>query len=268
MKPNHMQGSGAVQMQIPPELLRSVPREVALTGAGKAARGIAIALALGAFAAGVALYLTAVRQAEHYKLIRQQSVVTEGRVTGWGKVRDGKRVVSYSFPHDGREYTGRETLQSRSWRALPVGASLPVRYLPATPEQNWILGYEPSGVPFWVAGVAPISMWFVPLLIVRGLRKERKLLAEGRPALARVTGVKQIHAHRGVHGIPGTPQRGGYRINYEFRDLSGAVHAGRANMAQNVPPEGSPLVIVYDIDEPRRSAPYPFQCVRIDAPAN
>ena len=255
-------------VQIPPELLRSVPRQVALSRAGKASVGIAIALVLGALATAVALSVTAGRDAAHYQVVENDSAVTPGRVVAVGPVRDGKRLVHYSFVVDGREHSGQTTLQSRYWRRMPVGTPVQVRYLPAAPEENWLLGHQPQGVPYWVVGVAPLSLLVGPVAIFISLRKQRGLLAEGRPALARVTRLKRIQGHQAAGhrlGYTYTPGRhgAGYRVYYEFNDLSGAKHTGRANVGQNAPPEGSALVILYNIDEPRRNAPYPLPNVRI-----
>src|SRR5512138_3201219 len=129
-------------VSIPPELQRSVPREVALTRAGKALRGVTIALLLGAVGMGVGLCLGAIRGAERLKAIQEQSAVTQGQVVGWGRVREGKRVVSYTFQFGGREYAGRTELQTRHWRGLPPGTSVAVRYLPANPQENWMVGHE------------------------------------------------------------------------------------------------------------------------------
>ncbi len=256
--------------EIPPELLRSIPRNVVLSRAGKAAAGLAITLVAAAVAMGVALYITSVRDTARHREIIGRSAITNGNVVRLGSMRDhGKRVVYYSFRVQGQAYSGNATLERRQWSGLQAGSPTSVRYLPADPQQNWIVGHEPAGIPVWLSGVAPVSLLIAPVVIGLTLRKERALLADGRAALGRVTRLKRIHGqHLGGRGLrygytPG--QRSGYRVYYEFNDLSGARRTGRANVGSFVAPEGSPLVVVYNPDEPQRSAPYPLHCVRIAA---
>ncbi len=265
MIPNELPATGPV-VQIPRELLRSIPREVQLSRAGKAAAAIAFVLVLAAIGTGVALYVTSVQERAAYRTMMSQGTLAPGKVVGLGPVHDGNRVVSYSFPVNGREYAGSASVQRRVWRSLNVGSSMAVRYLAADPQKNWMAGYEPEGTPLWVAGVAPLSLLFGPALIAFSIRRQRALLAEGRPAIARVTQLKRIQGHHaGGHrlGYGLTPgQRGSYRVSYEFNDLSGAKHTGRANIGV-APPEGSPIVILYNSDEPHRSSPYPLPNVRV-----
>jgi hypothetical protein len=66
---------------IPPEGLdRARPRRVALTGAGKGLLVLAMALYIGALAAGVLLGSIARRNAEERRLMQEQGVDTEGRI--------------------------------------------------------------------------------------------------------------------------------------------------------------------------------------------
>ena len=86
-----------------------------------------------------------------------------------------------------------------------------------------------------------------------GIGWQRRLLAEGRPALARVTGSKRVVAGHGGH----------HHVQYEFRILSGAKRAGACDVRRNPPSPGATLVILYDSDEPRRQARYPLSLVRL-----
>ena len=92
-------------------------------------------------------------------------------------------------------------------------------------------------------------------LIAKALRRQRRLLEEGRPAIARVTSSRQRH---GTHGH--THQH----VEYEFTTLSGARRTGRFDAQRNVPVPGSTILVLYDPDEPKRQAPYPIRLYRVE----
>jgi hypothetical protein len=133
-----------------------------------------------------------------------------------------------------------------------VGSPIEVRYLPGDPRNEWVPGYEQGGVPFWVAFVVSpvpaLSAW--PIFYV--LRRQRRLLMEGRPAEARAIGSKKIHnGHAYV-----------YRVEYEFRTLSGARKFRKIDSSKEVP-VGRAVTVIYDRDNPDRSAVYPLSLVRV-----
>ena len=107
-----------------------------------------------------------------------------------------------------------------------------------------------------VAGVIPLLLAVVPLLITVVPRRQRRLLESGRPALARVT---RVRTRRSQHGTR-------WSVDYEWTLLSGAAARGRCDRSRRAFIAGSVVPILYDPDEPRRSAPYPFRFVRVEEP--
>jgi hypothetical protein len=91
----------------------------------------------------------------------------------------------------------------------------------------------------------------VPLTIA--IRRQATLLRDGRAALARITNTKKRNL--GDHST--------WRIDYEWRVLSGAVRSGRHDSGKNPAPVGALIPIVYDRENPQRHAPYPMSLVRV-----
>jgi hypothetical protein len=185
----------------------------------------------------------------------QAEVVHVGRTRRDGEVR---RVVTYSYSAGSRSCLGRTTLRRRDRRTLDIGARIPLRYLPADPGRSWLPGYEPKGVP---SGVVPVvslglALGATPILLV--LRAQRRLLAEGRPALAWVTQCRRTKSS----GHSRT------RVHYEFRILSGATRIGSFEVEKNPPAAGSTLTVIYHREEPRRNARYPLSLVRVVTPGS
>ena len=81
------------------------------------------------------------------------------------------------------------------------------------------------------------------------VRREVRLLAEGRPAPGRVTGFKKADE--------------AFRVQYEFRLLNGALAKGKVNRSKP-PVVGAPLCVLYDPENPRRNALYPLSLVRLE----
>ena len=82
------------------------------------------------------------------------------------------------------------------------------------------------------------------------IQREKRLLSDGRAAPARITKVKRVEHHRHV-------------LRYELATMNGEVVKGRAD-SRHAKPVGETLCVVYDRDNPRRNAPYPFKLVRVD----
>src|SRR5262245_5827095 len=138
----------------PPDgLERSRPREVRLTGGGKALIGLALFLWFGAIGATVALQLESSRQAEERRRFAADSVEGVAEVTRlWRGGGEGKpRMVEYRLEANGDRYTGRARLGASAWGRLRVGSPLAVRYLRADPSVNRLPGQQEGGLPPFVA---------------------------------------------------------------------------------------------------------------------
>jgi len=247
--------------RLPTELLHSPPRLVRLTAAGKALAGVGVTLLAGAFVGGVSLYLLAARDAARLGRIMREGVSIQAEVVQVGRTRrDGevRRVVTYSYDAGARSYRGRTVLRRRDRRKFEIGSRIPVRYLPADPGQSWMAGYEPKGVPLWVFPVVSLGLALgaAPMALV--LRAQRRLLEEGRPALARVRQCRRTQSS----GHSRT------RVHYEFRILSGATRTGSFEVEKNPPATGSTLTVIYHREEPRRNARYPLSLVRAATPGS
>jgi len=96
-----------------------------------------------------------------------------------------------------------------------------------------------------VAAMVAVPAFLLPIPV----RREARLLAEGRPAPGRVTGFKKIDQS--------------IRVQYEFRLLNGTVAKGKVNRSKP-PVVGAPLCVLYEPENPRRNALYPLSLVRLE----
>lgn len=172
------------------------------------------------------------------------------------RTRRGDRTqhfVAYRYTAEGELHRRRVEIARQEWQKLQVGSRLPVRYLPSMPELSLIQGYGSKGVPLWVVPLVPACLLLATWPIVYHLRRQWRLLAEGRAASARVTRTERIsHSHGTSH-----------RVHYEFQILSGATRAGHYDVSKKAPEVGATLNIVYEPDDPRRQARYPLSLVRV-----
>ena len=81
------------------------------------------------------------------------------------------------------------------------------------------------------------------------ITRQMRLLAEGRPAAARVTGIKKSDKSNVVR--------------YEFQLPDGTSVKGRAGVSK-APTADAPLCVLYDPENPRRNALYPLALARLD----
>ncbi len=246
--------------QVPAGLDRSVPRRVALTGSGKAVMVTAILFLVAAAAAIVGLGLVAARQSAKAWQLDKEGMTTSAVVTNTWEQRQGKSKrywISYRFGAGDRNYEGQATVSRGRWQALHEGSLVQVRYLPSDPEVHGFPGTSSTGdVPFWVPPLIALEFGAVGTAMLIGIRLQRRLLTEGRPAPGIVTWHRRVAA---AHG------RRANRYGYRFRLLSGALAEGKAGSAKkNPPPEGTPITVVYDPNYPRRNAVFPFSLVRLD----
>lgn len=250
--------ASASELQIPPELQRSTPRDVVLSAGGKALGTFAVAMLAGAIGLGVWLSTQARRDAEFRKQMQTGSVAASGEVTSLDRTRgkDAHWVVTYRYEAAGSRYVGHASVSLRSGSRFPVGSAVDIGYLASDARVSWIRGHEPRGTPSWVPLVVPLALLLPPFLIVFRIRCQRRLLEEGRPAIARVTAIQRVrHQHSQ-----------GYRVSIEFHDMSGALRTGRFEKMQRPPAVGADVVILYDPEERKRMARYPMSLVRVRAP--
>ena len=151
----------------------------------------------------------------------------------WRRKRSEHRVT-YRFKYDGKIYSRTVRTPVSIWRTLAPGADLPVRFVPSRPAINhpvaWSSTELPSWFPYLLAAMCTVPAFLLPIPV----RREARLLAEGRPAPGRVTGFKK--ADKSI------------RVLYEFRLLNGTVVKGKVNRSKP-PVEGTSLCVLYDPGE-------------------
>ena len=242
----------------PPEgLNRSWPRPTALTGRGIAMYAMSALFVVGGVIGGVLIARQIRGQQAQERLIRAEGRETGGVVTRlWrGGGKSDEHRVAYRFTVDGRDRTGRATIGSGYWSSLRDGSPIAVRYLPSNPAHCYPSASPPEPtpafVPFLFGGVFIVCGVLMPLKV----RRQRHLLEDGRPAPAVVTRMRRWRTQHGAHNV----------VYYQFALPEGGVCKGRCNVEGKVLPKDSVICILYDPDNPRRSAPYPLCSVKLAA---
>jgi hypothetical protein len=230
-------------------------RPVRLTGAGIAMVVLAGAMLLGAVAAGIGLGTTFRRQVKDLRLLQEQGVNTDAQITRvWrSSGKDQQHLVSYRFTAGELEYTARKGVPPRIWQTLRAGSTLPVRFLPSNPKVNHPTEWDDTPMPNWVPYLVSGELAVIAVVLAILLRKQVRLLTEGRPAPGIVTG------HRRT--------KNGTVIRYEFQLMNGATAKGRGQ-SRRPPAIGSPVCVLYDPENPRRNAPYPLCLVKLTKSLN
>jgi len=230
-------------------------RPVQLTCAGIALLVVAAMMLLGAVAAGIGLGTTARRQAKDQRLLQEQGVNTDAQITRvWRSTgKDQQHLVSYRFTVQESEYVARKGVPPRIWQTLRAGSSLLVRFLPSNPKVNHPIGWDDTPMPNWVPSLVSGELAVIAVVLAMLLRKQVRLLTEGRPAPGIVTGWRRT--------------KGGTVLRYEFVLLNGATAKGRGK-SRRPPAIGSPICVLYDPENPRRNAPYPLCLVKLTKSLN
>ena len=235
----------------PAELAGSSQREVRLSAGGKVIAFLAFLMFAGAIAAAVGFSRLAARQESERADLRAAGVEVEGVITRhWrtGGENDTPKVA-YEFRYDGHTYHGSSNAPRRIWRSQAVGSPITVRFVPSHPELNHPAEWEKHGMPKFLSGLISGSLVFLAALMVFLIRREMRLLSEGRAAPGLVTKVSRV--------------KNGHLVRYEFRTLNGEVVKGRGE-SRRAPAVGATICVVYDRDNPRRNATYPLKLVRVD----
>jgi hypothetical protein len=230
-------------------------RPVSLTGGGIALLVVAVLMLLGAVAAAIGLGTTAKRQAKDHRLLQEQGVNTEARITRLWRSGDKNQqhLVSYRFTVQERAYEARNKVPTRIWQTLTVGSSLPVRFLPSDPKVNHPTEWDDTPMPNWLPYLLSGALVAIAFGVTIPLRIQMRLLTEGRPAPGIVTG------HRRT--------KDGTILRYEFVLLNGATAKGRGQ-SRRPPAIGAPICVLYDPENPRRNAPYPLTLIKLTRSLN
>ncbi len=237
---------------IPPELLRSTPRPVALSAAGK----LVVAIAILCCAGIVADLVGTLGQVRLRNAAREEGVLTNAEITRVTQThgKNAHQEIRYRYQALGQWHEGRASLAGRGRPGLSAGQEFQIEFLPSSPEVSWMAGHMP-GMPLWFVPIVPAVLIIVVVLLVRELRRQASLLSSGRAALGRVTESRRVYRH----------DHRAYRVEYQFSILSGATRTGHHDLNKKPPAVGSPLIVLYDPDEPCHSARYPLSLVRVES---
>lgn len=236
-------------------LRHSAPRQVRLTEGGFGVALVAALCVAGALIAGPLLLVKASRDRVRLEHLLRESVATEATVVRVEISRGEKRrrTVHYAYSVDGQTSDGRTRLRERDRRPVEAGSRIPIFYVPSGKRESWLPGYEPRGTPAVLAIVVPAGSLTLATLLAWLIRREWRLLEEGRVAKGVVTSHEKVWQK---------PQ--GCRAHYEYHLLSGALRRGHVDKDEkkDAPAVGSSLTIVYDREDPRHNSLYPFQFVK------
>jgi hypothetical protein len=244
---------------IPPELLRSTPREAKLTSIGVVAWIFVVLLGLGGIVGGTLIYAASDHWSALKAEMRTSGSTAEGTVIGLRRTsgKNPQRLVSYRYMVGDRAYENRMRLGLRRTANLSFGSPVLVRYLPRDPKIGWLGGFEPGGVPIFLFPLTLFISGLLVFVLLLNLRKQRGLIIEGRPALATVTAVEK--ALEGDHRV--------IRVKYEFKIMSGAMRTGSSDVHRNPPAVGTTIVVLYGRDNQTQQARYPLSLYGLEGAA-
>jgi hypothetical protein len=241
----------------PTELARSTPRPVSLTLQGIVASGLAVLLIAGGVLLAGWLSVQVGREKALAQRMAAEGVVTSGLVTEIGPAQgdDNEHKIRYRYQLNGQTYHTSATVGSSAAEGLEAGSGVQIRYLPTDPAQSWIVGHEPKATPVWTPPLVAVAMLFASGVIFFRIKRQRFLLADGRPALGRVTKVRWAGSNHGG---------GHYRASYEFTGPDGQMYTGCfRGSKKKCGAAGTPVTVLYVPDNPRRNGRYPMQFVKI-----
>jgi hypothetical protein len=242
--------------QPPPELQRSRPRPVRFTATGRILAIVAALLAAGGI--GLGAFLTGQREREMAR-DRQLDEATghaQARILRLWRSGDKNRRcrATYQFEAGGARVTRNATVPCSAWRSLKEGEQRLVVFVEAEPQISRLEGIERSGtIPALVPFVPAVLLPLFSALLWWDLRRQRRLLEDGRPAPAVVTKL-------------GMRTDKGRKVYYEFLTYAGSaakgsygpVHKSRQMTV------GDRLTVIYDSDSPGFNKRYPLQTVTLD----
>ena len=111
-----------------------------------------------------------------------------------------------------------------------------------------MVGYQPGGAPLWLAAAAPAGLLLAVWPMAWMLQRQRRLLSEGRAVAARVVGSTRTQSQHGNV----------YRVEYEYRVLSGATRRVTLQASKKPPEPGATVTMIYDRDDSHKAALYPL----------
>jgi hypothetical protein len=227
-------------------------RPVRLSPGGWVVAVMVVVFLIGGPVLGVYLWNQSHRQGATRDRLNREGVAAQATITRLWRTggKSPSDRMSYRFDAGTTPATGSTHAPSHIWRTLHVGDTVPVRYVPADPTINHPAAWEMDVTPEWVSFLVVAALVFDAALVALVLWRQWYLLGEGRPAPGVVIRVR------------GAGRRA--TVRYEFRGLNGAVIKGRCGKVSRALSEGSTVCVLYDPENPKRNAMYPFQLVRLE----
>jgi hypothetical protein len=233
------------------ELAQPIPRNVRMTGTGWAN----VALLIVIFGGAAALLVHVSNAAFHIyttrNTLRTGASETTAQITReWISGKRSTQHIGYAFVVDGANYSGEAVVPASIWESLKDAGAVNIKYFPSDPRINHPAEWEDS----IGQSLSPLFMTAMLLIagsvLVRLLRTQHRLVAEGLPALACVT--------ERVKG-----NRGGYFLKYEFRTETGEIANGGC-AEEETQAVGSTISVIYLPSNPRASRLYPIETFKVD----
>jgi hypothetical protein len=243
---------GSEQAWTPPDGLdRSRPRELRLIANGMVVLVVAAILGAAAPVVGIGLEYKARNDAARAAGLRDRGVAAEAEVTRLWRSRGDRRQpwMAYRYAANGRDYEGQAKLRLQEWNQLRVGTRVPLRHLRDEPQIHELQGRGTSPAVPGLSYAAALVLAVLALAVTQPLRRQRRLLSEGRAAPGRVTALRK--------------EQHGHVYDFDFDLLTGAVRQGKAGPSHKPPAVGARICVLYDPDDPRRHATYPLSLVRL-----
>jgi hypothetical protein len=243
---------------IPSELNGPLPRRVRNSPAGNRSAFLAVSVVAVALAGTCWLSMRGVHELQNRVALSNQGVEAICQITGFSHAgrHNGILVVQYACNVNGVSFSGKADVPTQSEREVNGSSSLRVRFLPANPAVNHPADWEESIYSIAVPLMFPMLPIAVGIMMLVSDHKERRLLAQGLPAIATTT---KFYSPSGSWQ---SSRRGDQRVRYEFRTRDGDIYTGSIPFddSQQV---GSTLCILYLPQNPRQNLPYPQDDYRI-----
>ena len=240
---------------LPRSLQRSAPREVALNASGWVAAVAAVALLLAGIVGGPLVAVFLMEGSARAVELQTSGISTAAQVTDVRRSRDKERKVTihYRYSAGGQEFTGRKQLRRNDPLAQSAepGSRVDIVRLPSEPGRSWLRGYEQREEPVWAAAILPAVCLPGAMAIIFLLHRQRRLLADGRVAMARIVSTEKSKHHDSWH------------VTYTWNLLNGAVRKSHVSRASEPSGSGSFVPLVYDPDQPEHHLLYPLSLVKL-----
>jgi hypothetical protein len=212
---------------------------------------IAITFLVAGVAFGIVMSRNAVQETRNREALRQAASQVIGNNEVIGTVdaltsgRRGGGRVQYSFAAaNGAMYSGEAQVPDDMFSGLLVSNPIAVRYLPADPNVNHPAGWEESDFSIWAKPFAPAIFVVSGLSTLLSMRGQRRLVAEGTPAVAVVTDCSSAKGRSGY-----------FSLTYKFHTEDGTEIEGNGRYGSRLE-TGTKFVVLYLPQNPLRNAPY------------